>query len=133
MQTVRDGRDYIEFEFAAKAGSYIRHALAVVTVGNGVPWLVSTCTHCSVLLQSVKQPLHLCSHVRQRRAMDCTCLSGRGYEVISNWLGRRLALRWQNSPDCQERPRLGCVAYLGSEHAPECRARLGGQATSTRW
>lgn len=35
MQTVRDGRDYIEFEFAAKAGGYIRHALAVVTVGNG--------------------------------------------------------------------------------------------------
>ncbi len=34
-QTVRDGRDYIEFEFAAKAGGYIRHALAVVTVGNG--------------------------------------------------------------------------------------------------
>jgi len=32
---VRDGRDYIEFEFAAKAGGYIRHALAVVTVGNG--------------------------------------------------------------------------------------------------
>lgn len=45
MQTVRDGRDYIEFEFAAKAGSYIRHALAVVTVGNGAPWLVPTCTH----------------------------------------------------------------------------------------
>lgn len=39
MQTVRDGRDYIEFEFAAKAGSYIRHALAVVTVGNGAPRL----------------------------------------------------------------------------------------------
>ncbi|KAK9826793.1 hypothetical protein WJX81_001589 [Elliptochloris bilobata] len=34
-ETVRDGRDYIEFEFAAKAGNYIRHALAVVTVGNG--------------------------------------------------------------------------------------------------
>ena len=35
VQTVRDGRDYIEFEFAAKASGYIRHALAVVTVGNG--------------------------------------------------------------------------------------------------
>lgn len=41
MQTVRDGRDYIEFEFAAKAGGYIRHALAVVTVGNGAQHLMS--------------------------------------------------------------------------------------------
>ena len=40
MQTVRDGRDYIEFEFAAKAGGYIRHALAVVTVGNGAQRLM---------------------------------------------------------------------------------------------
>ena len=42
MQTVRDGRDYIEFEFAAKAGGYIRHALAVVTVGNGAHSFCST-------------------------------------------------------------------------------------------
>ena len=37
---MRDGRDYIEFEFAAKAGGYIRHALAVVTVGNGAQHLM---------------------------------------------------------------------------------------------
>ena len=29
------GRKYFVFEFAAKASTYIRHALAVVTVGNG--------------------------------------------------------------------------------------------------
>jgi hypothetical protein len=29
----------VEFEFAAKASSYIRHSYAVVTVGNGDPSL----------------------------------------------------------------------------------------------
>ena len=28
---------YYTFEFASKAPNYIRHALAVVTVGNGMP------------------------------------------------------------------------------------------------
>ncbi len=35
VQREIDGRTYYEFEFAAKANTYIRHALAVVTVGNG--------------------------------------------------------------------------------------------------
>jgi photosystem II oxygen-evolving enhancer protein 2 len=30
-----EGRNYVEFEFAAKSNTYIRHALAVVTVANG--------------------------------------------------------------------------------------------------
>ncbi len=30
---------YYTFEFASKAPNYIRHALAVVTVGNGEPVL----------------------------------------------------------------------------------------------
>ena len=33
----KNGRKYYVFEFAAKATTYIRHALAVVTVGNGAP------------------------------------------------------------------------------------------------
>lgn len=56
MQTVRDGRDYIEFEFAAKAGSYIRHALAVVTVGNGAPRLS---THLRSLACGLEDPTPL--------------------------------------------------------------------------
>jgi photosystem II oxygen-evolving enhancer protein 2 len=35
MQKDKDGRTYYTFEFASKASNYIRHALAVVTVGNG--------------------------------------------------------------------------------------------------
>lgn len=35
MQRELDGREYYEFEFASKANTYIRHALASVTVGNG--------------------------------------------------------------------------------------------------
>lgn len=35
MQREIDGRTYYEFEFATKANTYIRHALAVVTVANG--------------------------------------------------------------------------------------------------
>ncbi len=35
VQREIDGRTYYEFEFATKANTYIRHALAVVTVGNG--------------------------------------------------------------------------------------------------
>ena len=35
MQKEKDGRLYYTFEFASKASNYIRHALAVVTVGNG--------------------------------------------------------------------------------------------------
>ena len=59
MKTVRDGRDYIEFEFAAKAGSYIRHALAVVTVGNGVPWLAPTFHSLTGGLAKFQTALHL--------------------------------------------------------------------------
>lgn len=44
-----DGRTYYEFEFATKANTYIRHALAVVTVANG-----------TILLND----------------MDCVCLQG---------------------------------------------------------
>lgn len=36
MQRDIDGRTYYEFEFATKANTYIRHALAVVTVANGM-------------------------------------------------------------------------------------------------
>ena len=35
LQRVDDGRKYFQFEFASKAPTYIRHALAVVTVANG--------------------------------------------------------------------------------------------------
>ena len=35
LQRDIDGRIYYEFEFATKAKTYIRHALAVVTVANG--------------------------------------------------------------------------------------------------
>ena len=35
VQKEKDGRIYYTFEFASKASNYIRHALAVVTVGNG--------------------------------------------------------------------------------------------------
>ena len=35
LQREVDGRTYYEFEFATKANTYIRHALAVVTVANG--------------------------------------------------------------------------------------------------
>lgn len=35
VQREIDGRTYYEFEFATKANTYIRHALAVVTVANG--------------------------------------------------------------------------------------------------
>ena len=35
LQREIDGRTYYEFEFATKANTYIRHALAVVTVANG--------------------------------------------------------------------------------------------------
>ena len=35
LQRDIDGRTYYEFEFATKANTYIRHALAVVTVANG--------------------------------------------------------------------------------------------------
>ena len=34
-QKEKDGRLYYTFEFASKASNYIRHALAIVTVGNG--------------------------------------------------------------------------------------------------
>lgn len=36
LQREADGRKYIEFEFASKASTYIRHALASVTVANGM-------------------------------------------------------------------------------------------------
>ena len=35
IQRELEGREYYDFEFAAKANTYIRHALASVTVGNG--------------------------------------------------------------------------------------------------
>ena len=35
VQKEKDGRLYYTFEFASKASNYIRHALAIVTVGNG--------------------------------------------------------------------------------------------------
>lgn len=37
-----EGRKYYEFEFATKAPNYIRHALAVVTVGNGKFYTLTT-------------------------------------------------------------------------------------------
>lgn len=37
-----DGRVYYEFEFATKANTYIRHALAVVTVANGKFYTLTT-------------------------------------------------------------------------------------------
>lgn len=37
-----DGRTYYEFEFATKANTYIRHALAVVTVANGKFYTLTT-------------------------------------------------------------------------------------------
>ena len=41
VQREIDGRTYYEFEFATKANTYIRHALAVVTVANGATLLVA--------------------------------------------------------------------------------------------
>lgn len=43
-QKDKNGRKYYVFEFAAKASTYIRHALAVVTVGNGER--LGACTAC---------------------------------------------------------------------------------------
>ena len=40
LQRDIEGRTYYEFEFATKANTYIRHALAVVTVANGKLGLV---------------------------------------------------------------------------------------------
>jgi hypothetical protein len=37
-----DGRPYVEFEFAAKAPSYLRHALASVAVANGKLYVLTT-------------------------------------------------------------------------------------------
>ena len=37
LQREIDGREYYEFEFASKAKTYIRYALAAATVGNGEP------------------------------------------------------------------------------------------------
>lgn len=37
-----DGRPYVEFEFAAKAPTYIRHALAAVAVANGKFYTLTT-------------------------------------------------------------------------------------------
>ena len=52
-QTEKNGRKYYTFEFAAKATTYIRHALAVVTVGNGALLLCRTlCRLSDVQLQA---------------------------------------------------------------------------------
>ena len=54
---------YYTFEFASKAPNYIRHALAVVTVGNGGPVCTSSVTqwkskpggpHCSTVCSVVQ-------------------------------------------------------------------------------
>lgn len=37
-----DGRPYVEFEFAAKAPTYLRHALASVAVANGKLYVLTT-------------------------------------------------------------------------------------------
>ena len=37
-----DGRPYVDFEFAAKAPTYIRHALASVSVANGKFYTLTT-------------------------------------------------------------------------------------------
>jgi len=39
---VVDGRPYVDFEFAAKAPTYIRHALASVSVANGKFYTLTT-------------------------------------------------------------------------------------------
>jgi photosystem II oxygen-evolving enhancer protein 2 len=39
---VVDGRPYVDFEFAAKAPNYIRHALASVAVANGKFYTLTT-------------------------------------------------------------------------------------------
>ncbi len=41
-RSVVDGRAYVDFEFAAKAPSYLRHALARVTVANGKFYTLTT-------------------------------------------------------------------------------------------
>lgn len=41
-RVVVDGRPYVDFEFAAKAPSYLRHALARVTVANGKFYTLTT-------------------------------------------------------------------------------------------
>lgn len=47
VQREIDGRTYYEFEFATKANTYIRHALAVVTVGNGKLLVLPEIPHCA--------------------------------------------------------------------------------------
>lgn len=51
-----DGKAYYTFEFTAQAPNYIRHALGVVTVGNGMK-LITTCEfevhHFSFLARSL--------------------------------------------------------------------------------
>lgn len=51
-----DGKAYYAFEFTAQAPNYIRHALGVVTVGNGMK-LITTCEfevhHFSFLARSL--------------------------------------------------------------------------------
>lgn len=43
MQRRAEDRNYLEFEFAAKSNTYIRLAIAVVTVANGEPCLFEGC------------------------------------------------------------------------------------------
>ena len=37
VQYAVEGRNYVNFEFAANSGNFIRRAIAVVTVANGAP------------------------------------------------------------------------------------------------
>lgn len=56
-----DGRTYYEFEFATKANTYIRHALAVVTVANGMILLAAQLQFCGIVSMPTRALLLLCS------------------------------------------------------------------------
>lgn len=55
-----DGRTYYEFEFATKANTYIRHALAVVTVANGTALLVARLQLVAMSARPIRALLLLC-------------------------------------------------------------------------
>ena len=73
------GRKYYVFEFAAKASTYIRHALAVVTVGNGAFFgLPAACqeARCAPQMWCFTGLLRQCAAVRLLKHAAKTLLSG---------------------------------------------------------
>ena len=75
MQKEKDGRLYYTFEFASKASNYIRHALAIVTVGNGrlgpviLLLLLTNSIFCSLTLLLSQHLAQLC--IKKDIQLEC--------------------------------------------------------------